>query len=152
MEALIADLSAFHVDAPIEGVSGEFHTLTAHPAVRPWDWTVMGTGIVVGGILAILLALIGLAAIIVLQVDQVPAPVQSTPIAQPPPRAAPAAKPAAEPPPKEAAPAEAEPVRKQETKPRRRTSRGKDRAPEPRVRDTPRKKKPRTDLRDPWAD
>ncbi len=155
MEALIADLSIFHVDGPVEGVSGEFHTLTAHPAVRRWDWTVMGTGVVVGGVLAVLLALIATAAIIVANLDErkgsTEVPVQMAP--------APAAKPGPvqqRPAPDRAeahSPAEPAPARVERRKPRRPEARSKAAQPvQPKPRTRQRRKKPRNELRDPWDD
>jgi serine/threonine protein kinase len=151
MEALIADLRPYQVDGPVEGMSGEFHTLTAHPAInKKWDWTVMGTGIVVGGVLAVLLALVGVAALIVMkltppevQVDQPPPPAQ---IAPAPPPTLPPAVPAIEK--KEADPVEMAPNRgprraAPKAKPKRRPKLTPKPAVEPRKRRT-------SDLRNPW--
>jgi hypothetical protein len=151
MDALIADLRPYQVDGPVEGMSGEFHTLTAHPAInKKWDWTVMGTGIVVGGVLAVLLALVGVAALIVMkltppevQVDQPPPPAQ---IAPAPPPTLPPAVPAIEK--KEADPVEMAPNRgprraAPKAKPKRRPKLTPKPAVEPRKRRT-------SDLRNPW--
>jgi serine/threonine protein kinase len=162
MEALIADLRVFEVNSPIGVMSGEFHTLTAHPAhpaVRTWDWSKLNTGMLIGGVLAILVALLGLAALTVITLT----PVQQTvapraPIA---PRAvavpvevAPA-QPA--PPDQEAAtPAERKPAAKvvaprKPGAPKRATPRTEKPVKKPRVK-TRETRRPRTDSRDPWAE
>jgi serine/threonine protein kinase len=151
MEALIADLSVFHVDGPVEGVSGEFHTLTAHPAIRKWDWTVLGTGVVVGGVLAVILTLIGIAGILLLQLEE------KKPLREVPVQVAPAPEVTRpEPPPAKPAPVweEAVPARVDRRKPTRVKAKA-DEPPPPKPRAKPaprRKKKPRTDLRDPWGE
>jgi len=159
MEALIADLTPFQVDGPLEGVTGEYHTLTAHPAVKRWDWTVMGTGMVVGGVLAVLLALIGVAALIVMKLT--PADVRTDmPQPVPPTQAVPAEAPA----PPVAAPAptpETQPegaIKVRKSAPSRRKPRAQtpvkkkpkaEVAPKPKPTPKPRKRRS-SDLRDPW--
>jgi len=162
MEALIADLSIFHVDGPSEGLSGEFHTLTAHAPVRRWDWTVMGTGIVVGGILAVLLALLSVAALILYQADQPPAaaptpvPVAPAAEAQPVPPEAEAAAPPTQAGSKADAPAP-EPRTRRERRRDRRTrdaapdkTKAKETASPPKKQSKP-KQKPGRGIRDPWG-
>lgn len=148
MDGLIADLRPYQVDGPVEGMSGEFHTLTAHPAIKRSDWTVMGTGIVVGGVLAVLLALISVAVLIVMKltppeltVDQarpLQPPVQVAPTPPPPPPVVPLVEK------NEAVPVKVTPTRgarraAPEAKPKRR--------PKPAAK--PRKRRT-SDLRNPW--
>jgi hypothetical protein len=65
MDALIADLIPYHSGSPLEGVSGEFHTLTAgQVVVQKRDWTAVWAGIVVGGVIAVLLAMLIATAVI----------------------------------------------------------------------------------------
>jgi hypothetical protein len=160
MEALIADLRVFEVNSPIGAMSGEFHTLTAHPAVRTWDWSKLNTGMLIGGVLAILVALLGLAALTVIKLT----PVQQTvapraPIA---PRAVavPVEVAPAQPAQETATPAERKPAAKvvaprKPRAPKRATPRTE--KPVKKAVKTPRAKareprRPPTDSRDPWAE
>jgi len=80
MEALIADLSFFHLEGSGEGISGEYYTLTAHPAANRWDWTVVVAGMAVGGIVVVLLALLATSAFFAIQTeDQAAEPAVTSP-------------------------------------------------------------------------
>ncbi len=59
MDALIAALLPYHSGIRSDGVSGEFNTLTAMPALKPKrDWTTVVAGLVVGGVIALLISLL----------------------------------------------------------------------------------------------
>jgi eukaryotic-like serine/threonine-protein kinase len=157
MEALIADLRVFEVNSPIGVMSGEFHTLTAHPAVRTWDWGKLNTGLLIGGVLAVLVALLGLAALTVIALTPVQqavaprAPIAPRAVALPvevapaqqtatPAERKPAAKVVA--PRKPRAPKRATPRTEKPVKKAVKKSRVKAREP----------RRPPTDSRDPWAE
>lgn len=78
MDALIADLLPYHTGAPLEAASGEFHTLTNARAVAPKrDWASVWAGIVVGGVIAILVAMVvGTAVVGYKMRDTTPPPVE----------------------------------------------------------------------------
>ncbi len=156
MDALIADLQPYHPDGRVEGISGEYHTLSAQAVASRWDWKVMGTGIVAGGVLAGVLAIIlgiGLVVMTTMNrgVEVAPVKVQATPpVAKPKPvkavvqpeeqQAKPEPRPAAPtrsrarrrapPPATQQPPSQPQPPAKSNSRPRRRTS----------------------DLRDPWSE
>lgn len=59
MDALIADLLPYQSGIQIEGISGEFNTLTAMPALsKQRDWTAIAASVIVGGVIAALIALL----------------------------------------------------------------------------------------------
>ena len=59
MDALISDLLPYHSGIPSEGISGEFNTLTAMPAiVKKRDVTTIVAGVIVGGVIAVLMAMV----------------------------------------------------------------------------------------------
>ncbi|MAY80421.1 MAG: hypothetical protein CL930_06500 [Deltaproteobacteria bacterium] len=59
MDALIADLAPYHLGTASEGLSGEFHTLTAgHMVVPKRDWTTVAAAVIAGGIIAALLGML----------------------------------------------------------------------------------------------
>jgi len=59
MDALIADLLPYQSGIQIEGISGEFNTLTAMPALsKRRDWTAIAASLIVGGVIAALIALL----------------------------------------------------------------------------------------------
>ena len=103
MDALIADLLPYYSGSPFEGVSGEFHTLTAGEiAVPKRDWTALWAGLVVGGVIAVLVAMLVATAVLgyrmrldspVTVPPQQPATAapaeQAAPVPAPPPAAAP---------------------------------------------------------------
>ena len=78
MDALIADLLPYHSGSPFEGVSGEFHTLTAGVVVSPKrDWTSVWAGLVVGGVIAVLVAMLVATAVVGLRMRAAPSPAPS---------------------------------------------------------------------------
>ena len=59
MDALIADLLPYQSGIQVEGISGEFNTLTAMPALsKQRDWTAIAASVIVGGVIAALIALL----------------------------------------------------------------------------------------------
>lgn len=148
MDALMAELQPFHPRARNEGLSGEFHTLSMQAVPSAWDWRVMGTGIVAGGVLAAILSVILAVGIVVMtvmneDVHVAPAPVEAKPLppvvprAPLPPTAVPVSK--AQP---ESVPAPRQP------RPR---AAPRSKAPPPAKAQAPSRRRT-NDLRDPWSD
>jgi serine/threonine protein kinase len=152
METLISELKPFHPDGRVEGISGEYHTLSAQAPPSAWDWRVMGTGIVAGGVIAAVIAIVLAIGIIVVSLMHreselkppvvVMKPIQTKSVVQEPPDTEDAAATEPATPPRSKAKAarrprpdatpvpEPQPPAKAPTRPRRRTS----------------------DLRDPWSE
>jgi len=156
MDALIADLQPFHPDGRIEGISGEYHTLSAQAVQPRWDWKVMGTGIVAGGVLAGVLALIlGVGLVAMSLMNQEPAVAPAKVEAR-----APAAKPkpaqAAQPPQKQESKAVPPPQQSTRQRARRRTpppsTSQPPPQPQPPAKSTSRSRRRTSDLRDPWSE
>jgi serine/threonine-protein kinase len=139
MDALISDLTPYHPGRG-EVMSGEFYTLTAGTQVLPIkkDWTMVWAGLVVGSIIAVLLAMLVATAYFGYQMRQaetldqapstaaVPAPQQ----VEPPPQAAP-------PPVAPAPPAVAKPAKAKATPARSKPKRIRRAAPTPAPTPTP---------------
>ena len=65
MDALIAELLPYHSGSSMEVESGEFHTLTAGRVIQPKrDWTAVWAGLIVGGVIVVLLAMLVITAIL----------------------------------------------------------------------------------------
>ena len=65
MDALIAELLPYHSGSSMEVESGEFHTLTAGRVIQPQrDWTAVWAGLIVGGVIVVLLAMLVITAIL----------------------------------------------------------------------------------------
>lgn len=59
MDALISELLPYHSGIQSEGISGEFNTLTAMPAiVKKRDMTTIVASVIVGGVIAVLMAMV----------------------------------------------------------------------------------------------
>lgn len=94
MDALVAELLPYHSGIAVEGVSGEFNTLTAMPAVKPKrDWTTVMAGLVVGGVIAVLISLMLATAYLGYSMrssgEESPPPAEPEAAASPAPEAAP---------------------------------------------------------------
>jgi len=92
MDALIAELLPYHSGSPFEGVSGEFHTLTAANAVAPRrDLSSVWAGLVVGGVIAVLVAMLVATAVLGFQMREsapgieIPTAQQPAAVSSPPP-------------------------------------------------------------------
>jgi len=65
MDALIAELLPYHSGSSMEVESGEFHPLTAGRVIQPKrDWTAVWAGLIVGGVIVVLLAMLVITAIL----------------------------------------------------------------------------------------
>jgi serine/threonine protein kinase len=148
MDALIAELQPFHPRARNEGLSGEFHTLSMQPLPSAWDWRVMGTGIVAGGVLAAILSVILAVGIVVMtvmneDVHVAPAPIAAKPLQPVPPEPLqPTAVPVSE------AGPESVPAPPRQPRPR---AAPRSKAPPPAKAQAPSRRRT-NDLRDPWSD
>jgi tRNA A-37 threonylcarbamoyl transferase component Bud32 len=68
MDALVAELMPYHSGPAIEGVTGEFNTLTlGQPIKPPRDWTAVWAGILVGGVILVIVVLLAATAVLGLQ-------------------------------------------------------------------------------------
>jgi len=80
MDALIAELLPYHSGIQSEGISGEFNTLTAMPAiVKKRDMTTIVASIIVGGVIAVLMAMVLATAYMGFSVSEPVSPEVSTP-------------------------------------------------------------------------
>lgn len=123
MDALIAELLPYHSGSPMEVESGEFHTLTAGRVIQPKrDWTALWAGLIVGGVIAVLLAMLVITAVLGYRLrseEALKLPVSEkvdVPIA-PPEEPLPSEEPAPEPPVDPAPPESAPEAKKPEPKP-----------------------------------
>ena len=94
MDALIADLLPHHSGVESDGISGEFNSLTAMPAVSgKRDTATIVAGVLVGGVIAALLAMLLAMVYLEFSLKDTPVADPSTPTVQPPAPASPASVP-----------------------------------------------------------